>query len=76
MNIHIAHAPMPRNRTPSFWLGVVTGILVMALADVTDLRLCAGECDGDGLSLLELLEQQPAKKTDRLPIEAGQAEHG
>jgi hypothetical protein len=34
-----------------FWAGLLIGILAMAAMDITDLHICVGECDGEGLSL-------------------------
>ncbi len=35
-----------------FWIGVLVGVLAMAIMDFTDLHVCVGECDGEGLSLI------------------------
>lgn len=36
----------------NWWLGLLSGVLLMALFDVTDLHICVGECDGRGYALL------------------------
>lgn len=35
-----------------WWLGVLFGVLMMALFDVTDLHICVGECDGRGYAFV------------------------
>lgn len=35
-----------------FWAGVAVGVLLMALADFTDVWICVGECGGSDIEIL------------------------
>jgi hypothetical protein len=39
-----------------WWSGFIWGVVAMALFDVTDLHICAGECGGNKISLTEALQ--------------------
>ena len=43
-----------RNWTKSkrFWGGVLAGFLAACIFDLTDLHICAGECDGSGYDIV------------------------
>lgn len=58
----------PKSKPVRFWLGVFVGLTVSAVADLADLHICFGQCDGKDWSLLDLYETPASKKTDRLPL--------
>lgn len=45
-----------RNWTKSkrYWWGVVMGVLLMCLFDLTDLHICVGNCDAKGGDIADL----------------------
>ncbi|WP_040616619.1 hypothetical protein [Roseibium sp. TrichSKD4] len=59
----------PKSKPAPFWFGVFVGLTVSAVADLTDLHICFGQCDGKDWSLLGLYETPLPKKTDRLPLQ-------
>lgn len=68
MQVFLVNKQKPKSVRGAFWVGFLAGVLLMALADVTDLHLCVGECDGKGISLSNLYEQPVSKTADRLPL--------
>jgi hypothetical protein len=38
-----------------FWWGFLLGMLFMAASDISDFHICVGDCDDQGLSLKEII---------------------
>jgi hypothetical protein len=64
----------PGHTKGAFWMGVICGVLLMALADMTDAHICVGECDAEGFSIPGLFDRSVPKTEDRLTFEAPEPE--